>query len=220
MRILAINVSQPLEFEFEGRIMRSSIFKKPVFGSVALGKTNFDGDGQANLKVHGGEYKAVHAYSHDHYAWWSEALGRNDMSYGQFGENLTVSGLDENEIAIGDHLQAGTARIAVTGPRIPCAMLGIKFNDKMMLRKFTKAARPGFYLRVIETGMIEAGDTIEKIQNGEGELSITDLFRAYTSPNSGEACDILEHALSLPGLDPDFIPRIHKRLSAFRERTQ
>ena len=200
--------------------MRSSIFKKPVIGPVALNNTHLAGDGQANLKVHGGEYKAVHAYSHDHYAWWSETLGRKDLSFGQFGENLTISGLDDSEIAIGDQLQAGTARIAVTGPRIPCAMLGVKFNDKMMLRKFTEAARPGFYLRVIETGMIEAGDTIEKIQSGEGALSITDLFRAYTSPNSSEACDILEHALSIPDLDPDFVPRINKRLNAFRERNQ
>jgi MOSC domain-containing protein YiiM len=220
MRILAVNVSQPQEFEFEGKMMRSSIFKKPVIGPVALGETNFEGDGQANLKVHGGKYKAVYVYSHDHFAWWSETLGRNDLSYGQFGENLTVSGLDDNEIAIGDQFLAGTTRIAVTGPRIPCPMLGVKFNDKMMLRKFTEAARPGFYLCVIETGMIEAGDTIEKIQRGEGGLSIIDLFHAYTNPTSSEACETLDRALSLPDLDPAFIPRINKRLSAFRDRSQ
>jgi MOSC domain-containing protein YiiM len=220
MKIMAVNVSQALEFEFKGRTMRSSIFKQAVNGPVALGKINLAGDGQANLKVHGGKYKAVYAYSHDHYAWWSETLGRNDLSFGQFGENLTISGLDEDEIAIGDHLLAGTALTAVTGPRIPCAMLGIKFNDKMMLRKFTEAARPGFYLRVIETGVVEAGDTVEKIQAGEGGLSVRDMCKAYSSPHSREACDILEHALTLADLDPDFIPRINKRLRAFKEQTQ
>ena len=219
MKILAVNVSLPLEFEFKGRTMRSSIFKKPVNGPVALGKTNLAGDGQANLKVHGGAHKAVYAYSHDHYAWWGETLGRSDLSFGEFGENLTISGLDEYEIAIGDRLLVGTALTAVTGPRIPCAMLGVKFKDKMMLRKFTEAARPGFYLRVIETGAVEAGDRVEKIQAGEGGLSIRDMFNAYSRPHSHAACDILEHALTLPDLDPDFIPRINKRLRAFKEQT-
>ena len=219
MKIMAVNVSQPIEFEFKGRTMRSSIFKKPVNGPVALGKTNLAGDGQANLKVHGGAHKAVYAYSHDHYAWWSETLGRNDLSFGQFGENLTISGLDEDEIAIGDRLLVGTAMTAVTGPRIPCAMLGIKFKDKMMLRKFTEAARPGFYLRVIETGVVEAGDRVEKIQAGEGGLSVREIFNAYSRPSSREAGEILEHALTLADLDPDFIPRINKRLRAFKEKT-
>jgi MOSC domain-containing protein YiiM len=214
---MAVSVSQPLEFEFEGRAMRSSIFKKPVNGPVAVGKTNLAGDGQANLKVHGGAHKAVYAYSHDHYSWWSEALGRNDLSSGQFGENLTISGMDEDEIAIGDLLLAGTALTAVTGPRIPCSMLGIKFHDKMMLRMFTEAARPGFYLRVIETGVVEAGDSVKKIKAGEGGLSVRDMYNAYSSPRSREACDILEHALSLTNLDPDFIPRINQRLRAFKE---
>jgi MOSC domain-containing protein YiiM len=220
MKIMAVSVSQPLEFEFEGRAMRSSIFKKPVSGPVALGKTSLTGDGQANLSVHGGLHKAVYAYSHDHYAWWSKTMGRNDLSFGQFGENLTISGLDEDEIYIGDRLLAGTALTAVTGPRIPCAMLGVKFNDKMMPGKFTEAARPGFYLRVIETGVVKAGDPVEIIQTGEGGLSIRDMYKAYTKPRTREACDILEHALTLPDLDPDFIPRINKRLRAFNERTE
>ena len=219
MKIMAVSVSQPIEFEFNGRTMRSSIFKKPVNGPVALGKTNLSGDGQANLKVHGGAYKAVYAYSHDHYAWWGETLGRSDLSFGEFGENLTISGLDEDEIAIGDRLRVGTALMAVTGPRIPCAMLGVKFKDKMMLRKFTEAARPGFYLRVIETGVVEAGDRVDKIQAGEGGLNVRDMFNAYSRLRSHAACDILEHALTLPDLDPDFIPRINKRLRAFKEQT-
>jgi len=200
--------------------MRSSIFKEPVNGPVALGKTSLEGDGQANLNVHGGIHKAIYAYSHGHYAWWSKTLGRNDLSFGQFGENLTISGLDEGEITIGDRLLVGTALTAVTGPRIPCAMLGIKFNDKTMPRRFTEAARPGFYLRVIETGMLEAGNTVEIVQTGEGGLSVRDMYNAYTKPRTREACDILEHALTLPGLDPDFIPRINKRLRAFKEQTE
>lgn len=220
MKIMAVSISQPIEFEFKGRAMRSSIFKQPVNGPVALGKTNLAGDGQANLAVHGGAHKAVYVYSHDHYAWWSETLGRNDLSFGQFGENLTILGLDEDDIAIGDRLLVGTALTAVTGPRIPCAMLGIKFNNKMMPRLFTEAARPGFYLRVIETGVVEAGQPVEKIQDGEGGLSVRALYNAYCNPGSREACGMLEHALTLADLDPDFIPRINKRLRAFKEQSK
>ncbi len=220
MKILAVSVSPPREFEFKGRTMRSSIFKKPVNGPVALGKTSLAGDGQANLDVHGGSYKAVYAYSHDHYAWWSKKLGRNDLSFGQFGENLTISGLDEDDIAIGDQLLTGTALMVVTGPRIPCAMLGVKFDDKMMLRKFSDAGRPGFYLRVLETGVLEAGDEVKKVKAGAGGLSIRAMYNAYSKPKSREACDILEHALTLPDLDPDFIPRINKHLRAFNEQAK
>ena len=88
----------------------------------------------------------------------------------------------------------------------------------MMPRKFTEAERPGFYLRVIETGVLEAGDPVEKTQTGEGGLSVRDMYNAYSRPHSREACDILERVLTSPDLDPDFIPRINKRLRAFEER--
>ena len=213
---MAVCVSRPKEFEFDGRLILSSIFKKPVSGPVTVGKTCLEGDHQANLSVHGGPHKAVYAYSHDHYGWWSKTLGRDDLSFGHFGENLTISGLDEDQIAIGDRLRVGTALTAVSGPRIPCFKLGMKFNDKSMPRKFTQAARPGFYLRVIETGLVEAGDTVERVQNGEGGLSVRDMFRAYTGRRSIEDYEILEHALTLADLDPNFHPDIHKRLRAFK----
>ena len=216
MKVMAVCVSQPTEFEFEGQIILSSIFKKPVSGPIAVGKTDLEGNRQANLSVHGGTYKAVYAYSHDHYDWWAKTLGRDDLSFGHFGENLTLSGLDEDQIAVGDRLRVGTALTAVSGPRIPCSNLAMKFNDKSMPRRFTRAARPGFYLRVIETGVVEAGDTVERVQNGEGGLSVGDMFRAYTNFRSSEAYKILELALTLPDLDPDFHSSIHKRLRAFK----
>lgn len=213
---MAVCVSRPIEFEFDGQLIRSSIFKKPVSGPVTVGKTDLEGNSQANLSVHGGPYKAVYVYSHDHYDWWSKTLDRDDLSFGHFGENLTLSGLDEDQVAIGDRLRVGTALTAVSGPRIPCAKLGMKFNDKSMPRRFTQAARPGFYLRVIETGVVKAGDTVERVKNGEGGLSVRDLFRSYTNRRSSEDYEILKRALTLPDLDPDFHPNIHKRLSAFK----
>ena len=216
MKIMAVCVSRPKEFEFEGRLILSSIFKKPVIGPVAVGKTDLEGNSQANLSVHGGPHKAIYVYSCDHYDWWSKTLGRDDLSFGHFGENLTLFELDEDQIAIGDRLRVGTALTAVTGPRIPCFKLAMKFNDKSMPRRFTQAARPGFYLRVIETGLVEAGDTVERVQNGEGGLSVRDLFCAYTRCQSSEDYEILKRALTLSDLDPDFLPNINKRLRAFK----
>jgi len=212
MKIMAVSVSLPVEVEYKGRVIRTSIFKQPVKGPVAAGLTSLEGDRQANLKVHGGIHKAIYAYSHDHYAWWSKTLGRDDLAFGQFGENLTIAGLDESNLMIGDRLQLGSVLTVVTGPRIPCANLGVIFDDKMMPRRFTDAQRPGIYLRVLETGEVQAGDPVSLLTSDENGLSVTDMYRAYSKPRADSARAILEKALTLPDLDPDFIPRIHKRL--------
>jgi len=212
MYVLSVNVSLPQEFEFEGQTIRTAIFKRPVSGRVALGEKHFEGDGQANLTVHGGIHKAVYAYSHAHYRWWAETLRRNDLSLGQFGENLTISQIDEREISIGDRLRIGTTLLAVTGPRIPCTKLGLRFNDTSMQRRFTEAARPGFYLKVVETGTIASGDAVSAVQRCDDSVNVKEMFQAYCNPRSGDSRDILERALKAPDLDPDFVSNIHKRL--------
>ena len=214
MKVLSVNVSLPQDFEFEGQTIRTAIFKRPVSGAVALGQTHLAGDGQANLAVHGGIHKAVYAYSHDHYGWWAKTLGRDDLSCGQFGENLTIAGMDEKEISIGDRLRIGSTLLAVTGPRIPCAKLGYRFNDKTMPGKFTEAARPGCYFRVIESGTIEAGNPVDLLPGSPDNVSIKEMYLAYCKPRSSAAVSILEQALLLPDLDPAFVPNIKKRLRA------
>lgn len=156
MKLVSVNVALPIPVQQGDRTIATGIFKKPVTGPVRVSLSNLEGDGQADLENHGGEYKAVYAYSLDHYDYWRGALNRVDMPYGQFGENLTVSELDEFDSCIGDQLRIGSALFTITQPRVPCFKLGIRLGDEKMPRLFSESARTGFYLRVLRTGVIEA----------------------------------------------------------------
>lgn len=163
MELLSVNVSAPKDIEYEGTKVRTGIFKDPVAGRVMLRELNLDGDGQADLMAHGGTFKAVYAYAFEHYATWQSELERDDFSYGQFGENLTVTGMLETEVFIGNTYRIGSALLQVTQPRVPCYKLGIKMRDPKIVKKFMQAQRTGFYLRVLEEGEIGAGDVIELV---------------------------------------------------------
>ena len=219
MRIISVNVAQPREVEYEGRMVRSSIWKEPVKGRVPVGETNLEGDRQATAVVHGGIHKAAYAYSHDHYAWWAEQLDRDDLTPGMFGENLTISGLDESQACIGDQWRAGSVLFVITGPRIPCSNLAMKFNDKTVPRRFTESGFPGVYLRVLQTGSLEAGDEVEKTAAGD-ELSVRDLYGAYTRPRDEGSAALLQEALHCTFLDPELANGINKRLKAIQGEGQ
>ena len=127
MKVLSVNVGKPQEHEWLGSLVSTAIFKSPVQGPVAVGTLNLEGDRQADLNVHGGLDKAVYAYPHEHYAYWQSQLNDYPLTLGNFGENLTLEGLSEEAIHIGDQLQVGTALFTVTQPRSPCYKLGIRF---------------------------------------------------------------------------------------------
>jgi len=216
MKLISVNVAQPRELEFEGKKIVSSIWKEPVDGPVEVGEINLAGDRQATAVVHGGIHKAVYAFSFDQYAWWQNELQRNDLSFGMFGENLTVAGLNEALTRIGDQWQIGNARFAVTGPRIPCSNLAMKFADPSVPLRFTDAAWPGVYLRVLQTGSIKAGDAVEHLSGGGG-VAVRELFQAYTRPREAGSIRTLKNALHSPFLDPDIVSGINKRLQAIHE---
>lgn len=213
MKIVSVNVAQPLAVEYEGKVVLSSIWKEPVEGPVEVGETNLDGDRQASEAVHGGIHKAVYAFSQNHYAWWQKELQRDDLTYGMFGENLTVSGLDESRTNIGDQWQVGSVRLVVTGPRIPCSNLAMKFADDSVPRRFTDAGWPGVYLRVLATGSLARGDAVRHLASGDG-VTVRELFLAYTRPHQQGSGKILARALGNPYLDPDMASGIDKRLRA------
>ena len=212
MKIISVNVAQPREVEYQGKTVRSSIWKEPVTGRIGVSETNLEGDRQATAVVHGGVHKAVYAYSHDHYAWWAEELRRNDLSPGMFGENLTISGLDESLARVGDQWQLNDVRLEITGPRIPCSNLAMKFDDRSLPRRFGGSGRPGVYLRVLKTGSVGAGDKVEVTVRGVG-VSVETLFKAYTHPNEAWARETLAAALDNPQLDPDMAEGIRKRIN-------
>lgn len=212
MTVISVNVGLPREVA-EGRAtVRTGIFKQPVTGPIAVHRLHLDGDGQADLVHHGGPSKAVYAYAEDHYAWWATRLGRDDLVPGQFGENLTVRGLDETMLCLGDRLRIGEALFAITQPRVPCSKLGLRFGDARLPGVFVAALRPGIYLQVLEEGTLQAGDRVDRVAHGRGALSIRDLFRAFFRANDPDAQALLAKALDVPELSDEWRAHIRQRL--------
>lgn len=175
MKILSIQVGLPREVEFNGKVVKTGIFKDPVTGPVQVNTTNLAGDRQADLTVHGGPDKAVYAYSFDAYDWWKNERPADDFPYGAFGENLTVDHLPEDKIYIGDTYELGGTILQVAQPRFPCYKLGVKYNDLRIIKTFMKAERPGVYFRVLKEGKVEAGDTFKLVSQERVKLSVVDL---------------------------------------------
>jgi MOSC domain-containing protein YiiM len=154
-----------------GKEVRTGIYKLPVEGPVMVRRLNIDGDQQGDLTVHGGVDKAVYCYPSEHYAPWSEELGR-ELPNGTFGENLTVSGLFEADLHLGDVLSVGDAVLQVSQPRYPCFKLGIKLGDQRLVQRFQLSGRSGFYCRVLQEGLIAAGQPIALLERDETQPTI------------------------------------------------
>ncbi len=189
MRIVSVNVGLPRDLAHRDGVVSSGIVKEPVEGPVAVGATNLAGDGQADLSVHGGIDKAVYAYPHEHYAAWARQLGRDDLTPGWFGENLTVEGLLEDEVRIGDVLRAGSAVFAVSQPRVPCFKLAIRMGDPGFAKPFLGSGRVGFYLRVLGEGEIRAGDPIAREPTTELSMSVAEVAGLLGSRTSAADLD-------------------------------
>ena len=210
MTLTSINVGLPREITHRDQAMTTGIFKLPVAGPVWLGRLNLAGDGQADLRVHGGADKAVYLYPFEHYAFWAGELGRHDFSYGQFGENFTTRGLLEDEVNIGDIFQISAARVQVTQPRSPCFKLGIRMGDENFPMRFATANRTGFYLRVLEEGMVKAGDTTDRVERAAGSMSVREVFHLR---HVGGTRAEYERAARLPGLASSWRAAFEKRLA-------
>ena len=213
MKLLAVNVSLPKVVTVDGQRVETGIFKKPVSGPVIVRSQNLEGDLQADLSVHGGPDKAVYVYSWKNIEYWRETLGRKDLGPGTFGENFTVDELTENEVAIGDELEIGTARFLVTQPRLPCYKLGIALGLPGFPKVFHHSGRNGFYLRVLQEGTIEAGDAIQKIESPNGaRMTIAEFVRIATSKSFTDAD--LERVLSQPALPRSWKIHLTEKLQA------
>jgi len=176
MRVVSLNVGLPREVIWQGRAVETGIFKSAVEGPRALRRDNFEGDAQADLSVHGGPDKAVYAYPSEHYPDWQARLGR-DLEPGNFGENLTTEGLLEDAVHIGDEFRVGTARLVVTQPRMPCFKLGLRFGDPTMVKQFLRAGKPGIYFAIREEGVVAPGDPIERLNEDERRIAVTEMLR-------------------------------------------
>jgi MOSC domain-containing protein YiiM len=179
MKILSVNVGLPREVTWQKKVVTTGIFKEPVNAPVMVRKLNLDGDGQADLTVHGGVSKAIYAYPSEHYDYWRAELPGVDLPWGMFGENLTTEGLLEDAVYIGDRFRVGETELMVTEPRMPCYKLGIKFGRSDIIKRFLASRRSGFYFAVAEEGMIAVGDGLELIGRDQQEISIADIVRLY-----------------------------------------
>ena len=202
MKLLSINVGMPTAVLSGGQGVMTSIFKKPVAGPVMVRLLNLHGDEQSDLRVHGGTYKAVYAYSAQNIEHWKVYLRRDDLGPGSFGENLTVEGLTDSEIAVGDELEIGSARFVVTQPRIPCFKLGIALGMPEFVKVFHWAGRNGFYLRVLEEGRIEAGDEIRIAPAREPRMTVSELVKLSNAKELTP--QQLERILALDALTPSW----------------
>jgi MOSC domain-containing protein YiiM len=211
MQLISVNVGLPREVTWKDKRVLTGIFKEPVPGPVLVRATNLDGDRQADLSVHGGPWKAVYAYPSEHYAYWRDELPETDLSWGAFGENLTTVGLDES-VRIGDVLDIGRARFAVTEPRLPCVKLAIRFILPDMPKRFLASRRTGFYLRVLREGEVAAGDSIELVERGTDDLTVADIVEFF----AGERDDpeLLQRAAAAEALRPTWRGRFADRLRA------
>lgn len=208
MELLAISLSGLTRLEYQGQQIETGIFKKPVPYPVRVTATGLDGDRQADLKHHGGVDKAVYAYTVENYRFWARELGR-ELSFGQFGENFTVSGMLDEHVHIGDIFRIGQIKAQVSQPRVPCFKLGIKMQDPAFVARFLHSGRVGFYLRILEEGVVTADDPVELLESDPAKLCICEAMMALTKgPRQQE---IIRRALAIPALSLAWRDDLEKR---------
>lgn len=212
MKLLSVNVSQLATVAYRGRSVTTGIFKTPVPHRVTVQRMNLEGDRQADLSVHGGTDKAVYIYPFEHYATWSHELGRNDLTFGQFGENLTVEGMLEETVHIGDTFRVGRALLEVTQPRVPCYKLGLKMGSAQFPKKFLTSYRTGYYVRVLEEGTLGAGDSIERITMDREAVTIRQAVCLAFFEQEDVA--MLEKVLRIRALSQDWRTMFQEQLTA------
>jgi MOSC domain-containing protein YiiM len=212
VKLLSINVGMPREVVADGERVRTSIFKAPVSGRIAVRRHNLAGDRQSDLSVHGGRSKAIYLYPHEHYGFWRDQLPGVDLQAGHFGENFTIEGLLEGDVHVGDRLQIGSCELVVTQPRLPCYKLGIRFGRADMVKRFLRSGRTGFYAEVAIEGAAAAGDPIRIVERHPAAVSIPELLRLYL--NGADDPHRLREVIAIPALSDAWRDDLRKQLDA------
>ena len=187
MKVISVNTGLPRNVTWHGRSVTTGIFKEPVHRRISLRKLNLDGDGQADLSVHGGAYKAVYCYPLAHYDYWKRELPNRELPMGIFGENFTLDGSSEESVHLGDQFSVGSVEVVVTQPRLPCYKLGIRFESDDMVRRFFVSGRTGFYLAVTREGEVGTGDDMRVIHREPNGVPVSEITRLYAEKRYGSA---------------------------------
>ena len=198
MKIISTNIGDAVEIEWQGKKVKTGIYKYPVAGPIFLEKEDVRNDQVIDRRYHGGADKACYLYSKDHYPYWQSLYPELDWQWGMFGENLTVEGIDESMIRIGDVFRLGEALVQVTQPRQPCFKLGVRFGDPKMVRAFLESPYPGVYVRILEEGFVKTGDEMSLEKQATGNMTLAEVFSLFTRNN--DQAELLRRAIEIPEL--------------------
>ncbi|WP_078592448.1 MOSC domain-containing protein [Evansella clarkii] len=207
--IISVNVGKPQTLSRGEKSVTSALEKTPAEGTIFLSRLNLAGDGQADLTNHGGEDKAVCVYAYDHYPFWEEELGQS-LPLGAFGENLTVKGLVEEAVHIGDVFQWGEAQVQVSQPRVPCYKVGMRFGVKELPKLIAETGYTGFYMRVLKEGYVSADNPLQFVKR-YSEISIAYVNHIYYEDRHNE--EALKEISSIPELAAKWRESIQKQLA-------
>jgi len=187
MKVISTNIAQSTTVIENGKSVKTGIYKTHVEDGITLGLTDVVGDAVMDRKHHGGIDKACYIYSADHYPFWQKKFPDLHWTYGMFGENLTVEGINESEINVGDTFAVGTAIIQVSEPRRPCSILGIRFGTQAMVKEFYHQPYPGIYVRVLKEGKIKKGDSFKLIKKEKNSISIAAVYSLFASDDKNHS---------------------------------
>jgi MOSC domain-containing protein YiiM len=181
MKIISTNIGRMREIQWRGQKMTTGIFKEPVTEPLFLGKDGVNKDYVSDRKHHGGSDKACYLYSADHYGYWKKLYPDLNWQWGFFGENLTVEGMDEGDVKIGNIYLVGDAKVQVSQPRLPCYKLGIRMESVKAVKQFLNSPYPGVYLRTLEEGYVKIGDVFEPLELAKNSISVREVYSLFSS---------------------------------------
>ena len=178
MKVVSVNIGEKRKVKWRNKIVETGIFKIPVKGPIFLNLEDVQNDEVVDRKYHGGTEKAVYAYGEQHYEYWKILYPKQDWNYGMFGENLTITNLDETNIHAGSTYQLGEVILEVTKPREPCYKLGIRFNDPSVIKEFWNSTKSGIYFKILRTGHVAKNDELLLLNKTTNNLTIAEVYES------------------------------------------
>jgi MOSC domain-containing protein YiiM len=204
MKIVSTNLGKPVTFDWKGKKEQTGIFKYPIKKGLFIAKTDVRDDTVIDRVHHGGIHKACYLFSADHYAYWKKLYPNLKWNWGMFGENLTVSGLDESVMRIGDVYKIGEALVQVSQPREPCYKLGVRFGNQNIIQEFIKHNHPGTYVKILREGHVSVGDMVLLVEQSSNPLTVQQFYELIYNPEKNpEILGILMENSSVPQYKKD-----------------
>tara|TARA_R110000868_G_scaffold51182_4_gene162615 strand:+ start:2006 stop:2665 length:660 start_codon:yes stop_codon:yes gene_type:complete len=199
MKVISTNLGKPTTFTWNGKEEQTGIFKYPTKKPLYLGETDVENDTVIDRKHHAGINKACYLYSADQYEYWKKIYPNLDWNWGMFGENLTIKGLDESKIRIGDIYKLGSTLVQITQPREPCYKLGIRFDNQKIIKQFVEHNYPGTYIRVLESGNVVTGDELLLVKQSENTLTINRYYEfLFSKEKDAETINLILENEAVP----------------------